>query len=112
MKKAKKFAVGGMNDTDKEISMLPAYPIDSGGGGAFGGLNTVHQGGKQIGQSLQGIQQNLGGGGQNIGEVPMGRPSPVAGQTFPGYKKGGKVSSASSRADGCAAKGKTKGRMV
>ncbi len=28
------------------------------------------------------------------------------------YKFGGKVSSASSRADGCAIKGKTKGRMV
>jgi len=27
-------------------------------------------------------------------------------------KKGGKVSSASSRADGCAVKGKTKGRMI
>jgi hypothetical protein len=30
----------------------------------------------------------------------------------PGMKKGGKVSSASKRADGCAIKGKTKGRMV
>jgi hypothetical protein len=30
----------------------------------------------------------------------------------PNYKKGGKVSSASSRADGCAVKGKTKGRML
>jgi hypothetical protein len=29
-----------------------------------------------------------------------------------GMKSGGKVSSASSRADGCAIKGKTKGRMV
>jgi hypothetical protein len=29
-----------------------------------------------------------------------------------GMKKGGKVSSASSRGDGCAIKGKTKGRMV
>jgi hypothetical protein len=28
------------------------------------------------------------------------------------YAKGGKVSSASSRADGCATKGKTKGRFV
>jgi hypothetical protein len=28
------------------------------------------------------------------------------------YKKGGKVSSASKRADGCATKGKTKGRLV
>lgn len=31
---------------------------------------------------------------------------------FAGYKKGGKVSSASKRADGCAIKGKTRGRMV
>lgn len=29
-----------------------------------------------------------------------------------GYKKGGKVSSASKRADGCAIKGKTRGKMV
>lgn len=29
-----------------------------------------------------------------------------------GYKSGGKVSSASKRADGCAQRGKTKGRMV
>lgn len=29
-----------------------------------------------------------------------------------GMKKGGKVSSASSRADGCAVKGKTRGKMV
>lgn len=30
----------------------------------------------------------------------------------PSYKAGGKVSSASSRADGCAQRGKTKGKMV
>jgi hypothetical protein len=30
----------------------------------------------------------------------------------PQMKKGGKVSSASARADGCAVKGKTKGRMI
>jgi hypothetical protein len=30
----------------------------------------------------------------------------------PGMKKGGSVKSASARADGCAIKGKTKGRMV
>jgi hypothetical protein len=30
----------------------------------------------------------------------------------PGMKKGGKVSSASKRADGCAVRGKTKGKMV
>jgi hypothetical protein len=30
----------------------------------------------------------------------------------PGMKKGGKVSSASKRADGCAIRGKTRGKMV
>lgn len=34
------------------------------------------------------------------------------GQTYSPYKKGGKVSSASKRADGCAKRGKTKGRMM
>ena len=33
-------------------------------------------------------------------------------RTSDDYAKGGKVSSASGRADGCAVKGKTKGRMV
>jgi hypothetical protein len=33
-------------------------------------------------------------------------------QQYTKMKKGGKVSSASSRADGCAVKGKTKGRMI
>lgn len=33
-------------------------------------------------------------------------------QDIKGYKAGGKVSSASSRADGCCVKGKTKGRVI
>jgi hypothetical protein len=36
-------------------------------------------------------------------------PQPAAAQ---GMKKGGKVSSASSRADGCAVKGKTRGKYL
>ena len=40
-------------------------------------------------------------------EEPMGQMSDVV-----GAKKGGMISSASKRADGCAMKGKTKGRMV
>lgn len=36
----------------------------------------------------------------------------VAPPSAPAMKKGGKVSSASKRADGCAQRGKTKGRMV
>jgi hypothetical protein len=36
----------------------------------------------------------------------------VGAKRTPEFKKGGKVSSASSRGDGCATKGKTKGRFV
>jgi hypothetical protein len=43
-------------------------------------------------------------------EAEMAGGAPTVPQ--PGMKKGGKVSSASKRADGCAVKGKTRGRMV
>jgi hypothetical protein len=46
---------------------------------------------------------------------PRGRSSDSSDRTprmSDDYAKGGKVSSASSRADGCATKGKTKGRIV
>jgi hypothetical protein len=43
----------------------------------------------------------------------MGRMSPFkSGGAVKGYAKGGSVSSASSRADGCAQRGKTKGRII
>jgi hypothetical protein len=45
-------------------------------------------------------------------EVAAGRKTKQQAQAEVGMKKGGKVSSASKRADGCAIKGKTKGRMV
>ena len=50
-----------------------------------------------------------GGGGAGLGDVGIkgiGKKSKLD------YAKGGKVSSASKRADGCCVKGKTKGRMV
>jgi hypothetical protein len=50
------------------------------------------------------VAKPSGGGGAGIPKVGAKRT--------PEFKKGGKVSSASSRADGCAVKGKTKGRMV
>lgn len=47
---------------------------------------------------------------QNIPQVnPMGDATVPAAA---GMKKGGKVSSASKRADGCVTKGKTKGRFI
>lgn len=45
-----------------------------------------------------------GGGGAGIPKVGPRRPTDM--------KKGGAVSSASKRADGCATKGKTRGKMV
>jgi hypothetical protein len=45
-------------------------------------------------------------------EIASGRKTRQQAKSEMGMKKGGKVSSASKRADGCAIKGKTKGRMV
>ena len=47
-----------------------------------------------------------GGGSGGMGTGKMNR------DISKNYKKGGKISSASKRADGCCVKGKTKGRMV
>ena len=41
-----------------------------------------------------------------------GIPSSTKGNRYGGMKKGGSVSSASKRADGCAIKGKTRGKML
>ena len=49
------------------------------------------------------------GGGGGGGYMPIDKAL-KANKMF--YKGGGKVSSASKRADGCAVKGKTKGRMI
>jgi hypothetical protein len=48
-----------------------------------------------------------GGGGGGMGNTKLSNRDLTK-----AYKKGGKVSSASKRADGCAIKGKTRGRMV
>jgi hypothetical protein len=43
---------------------------------------------------------------------PQGMNREFVGPQRPGFKKGGSVGSASKRADGCAQRGKTKGRMI
>jgi hypothetical protein len=50
---------------------------------------------------------SVGGGGMNPADIER-----VPGKKPLKMKKGGVVSSASKRADGCAVKGKTRGRMV
>lgn len=51
------------------------------------------------------------GGGGGGGSDPMPLDKMIKARKFQ-YKSGGKVSSASKRADGCAIRGKTKGKMV
>ena len=54
-----------------------------------------------------------GGSASDTREMQLGADlDPKAMIKREGMKKGGKVKSASSRADGCACRGKTKGRMV
>ena len=60
-------------------------------------------------QNVKGASRPVGGGGGGGG----GSGIPKVGPKKPmEMKKGGMVSSASKRADGCATKGKTRGRMI
>lgn len=64
----------------------------------------------KIGDKLRSVGKNVFGTNQMTSmddEAQM-----QARKDVKGYKAGGKVSSASKRADGCATKGKTRGRMV
>jgi hypothetical protein len=53
----------------------------------------------------------MGGVNQTFNMQPQATAQPAA-PAAPAFKKGGKVASASKRADGCAMRGKTRGRMV
>lgn len=62
-----------------------------------------------LGQSERASKNIFGEGGYDTGSRMAEERRNAAGDT---YKKGGKVSSASKRGDGCAVRGKTKGRFV
>jgi len=79
------------------MGMFKGSGTSSGGGGGDGG-GLIAQLFREHGDKLQG-----GGGGKQQYVYDAST------QQFKGMKKGG---TASSRADGCATKGKTKGRMV
>lgn len=72
---------------------------------------------------MRGVTAGLGKGAEGVYNKMAGRPGrtdeemgeltrEIGRMQSSGYKKGGKVGSASKRADGCATKGKTRGRMV
>jgi hypothetical protein len=81
-KEAKKAAKATKGDASKQTSMIAPHGVNVSTGRIASG----------------------GGGGAGIPKVGPKKPTDM--------KAGGKVSSASKRADGCCTKGKTKGRMV
>lgn len=121
-KKVKKFAVGGTTGF---------YPAGGsaglGGGGGLRGIIDTAQG---LVGDVSGFGDKIIGGKGGLGGNVGGNMTPITGDMKPfasqgvqalgmksggkvkNYAKGGKVSSASKRADGCAVKGKTRGRMV
>jgi hypothetical protein len=87
-----------------------------GGGGRSGGKYTFDRitGSRSAKDYKEKERESEFSGEMSFGS-PRGRSSDSSDRTprmSDDYAKGGKVSSASSRADGCAVKGKTKGRFV
>ena len=99
------------------VTGAPATPMTPKPGVAIGpqNINPVRPG--IAGTRPPGVRGTTGGPKPSPmaapGIRPMGPPPTTGGpKPAPRMKKGGKVSSASKRADGCAVKGKTKGKMV
>ena len=90
-----------MNDKDKSTlgSLSPAYGMMT-GHGAFGQMADSGLGG--VIPSMMAEQRSKKKDGTEMTQQ----------EASPAMKQGGKVSSASKRADGIAIRGKTKGRMV
>jgi hypothetical protein len=64
-------------------------------------------------ESLMGDVDNMANTINYGSTTPTGGTEPLGFNAIAGYKKGGSVkSSASKRADGCAVRGKTRGKMV
>jgi hypothetical protein len=129
MVKTKKYAVGGemspneiVADIDRKQAEEDLDLVPRAGRMLRDKLNEDLTGGAYVGNKLN-VGKNRG---SRLGKVSkedsdmimrqdaasgMNRNPRMGGLAF-GMKKGGSVSSASSRADGCAVKGKTKGKMV
>ena len=141
MTKTKKFAMGGMNFNNSSSRRAPPPPVMPPvipkavpvGSGLAAGANQVMGGGfnSPAGQPVRAVPvqtMNTSGtpaglaAGAPVGLAAMGGGfngaggQPIRAQQVPnvatGMKKGGKVSSASKRADGCCTKGKTRGKMM
>jgi hypothetical protein len=73
-------------------------------------VGKIHAATDKIGDSLRSVGKNVFGTNRMTSQDDEAQMQ--ARKDVKGYKKGGSVSSASKRADGCAVRGKTKGRMI
>ena len=122
MKKVKRMALGGVSKAAKNAAakaLVPPPKIQTMAN--LSGASTVTappkiqtmanlpRGSTVAPPTVQNAISNI-----NAGNIPKPQPGGMVGQRFGGMgmKKGGSVSSASKRADGCAVKGKTKGKIV
>ena len=131
MVKKMKYAEGGsIDDSDKKRKPLPSETIkenktakDINEGikntilsGITGGASAIGSLGKRAYQNVMGTpEQNAAADAREAARAranPEGYEAKFRDFVGEEYKKGGKVSSASKRGDGCAIRGKTKGRMV
>jgi hypothetical protein len=105
MKKVKRYQTGGLTGSSSPVSAFGMQPKS----GASAGIDQIAQGVDAVDQSMSAISNALGG--NNAPGSGLNAPSATSQALF---KKGGKVkmSSASKRGDGCAIKGKTRGRIV
>lgn len=105
MKKAKRYQTGGLTTSSSPVSAFGMQPKS----GAAAGINQIAEGVDAVTQQMGNISNALGS--NNAPGSSLSAPSATSQALF---KKGGKVkvSSASKRGDGCAKRGKTKGRMV
>jgi hypothetical protein len=90
-------------------TLSPAYGVATGQGliGQMADKGMLGLGARMIASNAQERDEEKKRKAAEAGMVPdQGGAAPMP------MKKGGKVSSASKRADGCAVKGKTKGRIV
>jgi hypothetical protein len=122
-KKTKKFGMGGMLATDPSTSVpssMQSFMGGATGGGSSGssasaGLDQLAAGTETVNQAVQSASNALTGSGVqgSLGSSALqGSAVYKKGGAIKKYTKGGSVNTASRRADGCATKGKTKGRMV
>ena len=97
-------AGAAMLGSQPDVPILSAAKL-----GARVGYNTVTQDKEALDEAGKEFEADVKRAKSVKRKRDTGENTNPAGDT---YKKGGKVSSASKRADGCAVRGKTKGRMV